>query len=70
MSVAGTPFLPTRGTGYMVGAEADLLAGRLFANLALFGSKLYAPLLRSRRCRGREHLALCRNLAPIFPGRA
>ncbi|WP_164928493.1 TonB-dependent siderophore receptor [Gloeobacter violaceus] len=35
-SAAGTPFLPTRGTGYELGAKADLLAGRLFANLALF----------------------------------
>ncbi|WP_256997519.1 TonB-dependent siderophore receptor [Gloeobacter morelensis] len=32
----GTPFVPTRGTGYEVGAKADLLAGRLFVNLALF----------------------------------
>ncbi|UFP94764.1 TonB-dependent siderophore receptor [Gloeobacter morelensis] len=35
-SAAGTPFLPTRGTGYEIGAKADLLQGRLFANLALF----------------------------------
>jgi iron complex outermembrane receptor protein len=36
LSATGTPFLPTRGTGYEIGAKADLLAGRLFANLALF----------------------------------
>ncbi|MBW4698917.1 MAG: TonB-dependent siderophore receptor [Aphanocapsa lilacina HA4352-LM1] len=36
VSIAGTPFVPTRGSGYEVGAKADLLAGRLFANLALY----------------------------------
>ncbi|MBW4698462.1 MAG: TonB-dependent siderophore receptor [Aphanocapsa lilacina HA4352-LM1] len=36
ISAAGTPFLPQRGTGYEVGAKADLAGGRLFANLALY----------------------------------
>ncbi|WP_231848334.1 TonB-dependent siderophore receptor [Gloeobacter violaceus] len=36
LSTTGTPFLPTRGTGFELGAKADLLANRLFANLALF----------------------------------
>ncbi|WP_164928490.1 TonB-dependent siderophore receptor [Gloeobacter violaceus] len=35
-SATGTPFLPTRGTGYELGAKAELLGGRLFANLALY----------------------------------
>ncbi|UFP93845.1 TonB-dependent siderophore receptor [Gloeobacter morelensis] len=36
VSAAGTPFIPERGTGYEVGAKAELAGGRLFANLALY----------------------------------
>ncbi|UFP97057.1 TonB-dependent siderophore receptor [Gloeobacter morelensis MG652769] len=36
LSATGTPFLPQRGTGYEVGAKAELAGGRLFANLALY----------------------------------